>query len=145
MRTLYPILVGLLAAPIGAAAAVLVAYALLALRMGENQGRRGLLAGVMGIPIGLVAGFIAGHTLAAWLRDGGAGLWSRAAAGIALAVPAAVVAAVIGLIAGTHMAEARGVSNYAGERGAWGLFYVALPAAVVIGVIAFLVGRRVVG
>ncbi|MCW5554377.1 MAG: hypothetical protein KIS67_19735 [Verrucomicrobiae bacterium] len=141
MKVFYPILVGLLSAPIASVVVTLATYGVFCLFMAENQGRRGLLAGVLGIPVGLFTGFIVGHTVTTWLLFSSYTLWRSLALGLLIAVPAAIIVGGLGLILGTHLAEARGISNYAGERAAWGLFHVALPAAVLIGIAAFLLGR----
>ena len=143
MKVFYPILVGVLSAPVASALVTLATYGVFCLFMPENQGRRGLLAGVLGIPIGGFAGFVVGHTVTSWLVHCSPTAWSSAALGLAVALPAGLIAGLLGLIGGTRLAEARGVTNYAGERAAWGLFYVALPAAVVIGIAAFLLGRLI--
>lgn len=143
MKTFYPILVGLLSAPIASVVVTLAAYGVFCLLMPENQGRRGLLAGVLGIPVGLFVGFILGHTVTLWLLHSSQTLWRSVALGLVIAVPTAVVVGGLGLTVGTHLAEARGISNYAGERAAWGLFHVALPAAVLIGIVTFLMGRLI--
>lgn len=147
----YPILVGVLGAPVVALLTIVVAYLILACVMPENEGRRGLLAGVLGLPIGTALGFIAGYSIACYLRDmptsshtGLAGFRAATLAGLAMGVPAGLIAAAVGLIVGTHLAEARGVTNYAGERAAWGLFYVALPAGVLTAAVGFIVGREIV-
>jgi hypothetical protein len=115
MLTILSILTGILAAPIGSVLAILLVYGVLILRgRSEDQGRRGLLAGVLGIVPGAIVGFSVGMTLAnvgathplAWLAHLGAALLGAIAVGT------------IGLIIGTHCAEARGVTNYAGERAA---------------------------
>lgn len=139
--SLYAILIGLLAMPFGAVLGLLGMYGFLSLRMSENQGRRGLLAGVIGIPAGLIIGFIAGSTLGSWLTNGSNENWRGVLGGSAMAVLAALVFGFIALIAGMRIAENRGVTNYAGERAAWGLFYVSLPIAVITGIGGFLFGR----
>lgn len=143
MKVFCPILVGLLSAPIASVVVTLATYGVFCLFMVENQGRRGLLAGVLGIPVGLFIGFIAGHTATTWLLFSSDTFWRSLALGLVIAVPAAIIVGGLGLILGTHLAEARGISNYAGERAAWGLFHVALPAAVLIGIAAFLLGRLI--
>ncbi len=143
MKVIYPILVGLLSAPIASVVVTLATYGVFCLFMAENQGRRGLLAGVLGIPVGLFVGFILGHTVTLWLLHSSQTLWRSVALGLVIAVPIAVIIGGLGLIVGTYLAETRGISNYAGERAAWGLFHVALPAAVLIGTAAFLLGRLI--
>lgn len=141
---MYPILIGVLAAPVAAGLSVLVLYAVLTRFMGENQGRRGLLAGAIGLPLGVLAGFAAGHTLGCGLRDGGAGLLSRTLSGLALGTLTSALTLVLGVIVGVRIAERRGVTNYAGERAAWAWCYVALPAAVTMFMLAFVLGRSLV-
>jgi hypothetical protein len=60
--------------------------------------------------------------------------------GLAAGLAAAAVLFAIGLVAGIPLAAKRGVSNYAGERAAWSLFYVALPLGVAGGIAGFLAG-----
>lgn len=141
VRTLFPILLGLLATVPGAILGVLTAYALLALRMPESQGRRGLAAGIFGSVPGAIAGFIAAHALASWIQDGGGGPCRGVIAGAAAAGLAAFLAGLLALVAGVHLAEARGISNYAGERAAWSLLYIALPTALAAGAVAYLLTR----
>jgi hypothetical protein len=66
-------------------------------------------------------------------------------AGAATGLLAAVVLFIPGWIAGIRWAEARGISNYAGERAAWGLIHVALPLAVVGGTGGFVLGYWLMG
>ncbi len=61
--------------------------------------------------------------------------------GLLATVPAAFLAGLLALVAGVHLAEARGISNYAGERAAWSLLYIALPTALAAGVVAYLLTR----
>lgn len=92
------------------------------------KGRRALVASVYGIAPGVIGGFWLGFAL---VRP------AKALAGVAVGLTTAVVLFVVGLIAGIRWAAARGVSNYAGERAAWGLFYVAMPLAVAGGIGGF--------
>jgi hypothetical protein len=131
------ILAGLLAAPVGLLAGTLAAYGILALRMPEREGRRGLLAGTIGGPLGAVGGFILGFEGAWWVREGGGG---SAVLGLLFAIPMGLIAATAGLVLGTHLAERRGVTNYAGERAAFGLYYVAIPAGVLAAAGGFVLG-----
>jgi hypothetical protein len=135
LHDLIGLLSGVLVAPIGAVACVLLVYAVLALAgRDEDQGRRGLLAGVIGIIPGAVIGFLVGLSLAsadpaspnAWIAHFGAALLDAIAVGA------------IGWIVGNHRAEARGMGETPCERSTWSLFYVALPLALTNGVGLFL-------
>ncbi|MCK6461209.1 MAG: hypothetical protein L6Q95_15105 [Planctomycetes bacterium] len=137
MSWLVAIVAGILAAPVGFALGTLAAYGILALRMPEREGRRGLLAGTIGGPIGAIGGFILGFRGAWWVREGGGG---SVALGLILGIPLGLVAAAVGLVLGTGLAERRGITNYAGERAAWGLYYVAIPAGVVAAAGGFVLG-----
>ncbi len=137
MNWLIAIVAGLLAAPVGFLAGTLAAYGILALRMPEREGRRGLLAGTIGGPLGAVGGFIAGFQGAWWVREGGGGGFVL---GLLFGIPMGLLAATAGLVFGTHLAERRGVTNYAGERAAWGLYYVAIPAGILAGAGGFVLG-----
>jgi hypothetical protein len=137
MNWLIAVVAGVLCAPVGFLAGTLAAYGILALRMPEREGRRGLLAGTIGGPLGAVGGFFVGFQGAWWVREGGGrGL----AGGLLFAVPLGLIAATAGLVLGTHLAERRGVTNYAGERAAWGLYYVAIPAGIVAAAGGFVLG-----
>lgn len=143
MPWLWSILAGVLAAPVGFLVGTFVAYGILKLRrVSELGGRRGLLAGTIGGPIGIVLGFMLGFQGAWWVIGGGGGSWRGFLAGCIFGIPGGVVAGALGLIAGVHMAERRGVTNYMGERAAWGLYYVAIPALVVVAAGGFLLGWR---
>lgn len=146
MHWLYQILAGLLAAPVGFALGTAVAYAWLSWRgVSEAQGRRGLLAGTAGGPLGVIAAFVAGHQTAGWLLDGGGGSWRTVFSGLLVGLPAAAILGTVALVAGVHLAERRGVTNYAGERAAWALYWLALPTAVVTAIIGFLAGGWLLG
>lgn len=140
---MYPILLGLLGAPIGAALLTPAFYLLLCGLMTEQQGRRGLLAGALGIPLGVASGFVAGYTGACWLRDGAGGLLGRTLCGLALAAPAGLASAGAALIYGARVAEARGIGAHARERLAWGLLHIALPIGLLVGAAAFVAGHAV--
>jgi len=58
--------------------------------------------------------------------------------GLAAGLAFAAVLFVLGLVAGIPLAAKRGISNYAGERAAWSLFYVALPLGAAGGIAGFL-------
>lgn len=132
---------GLAMAPIGAIAGLALAYILLLLGgVSEHEGRRGMLAAAYGLLPGAMAGFWAGFTIVEWSMTWHV-VWRATAAGCALGLLLAVVVGTAGLNAGIHLAEARGISNYAGERAAWSLFYVAFPLALAGAVCGFLVGR----
>ena len=141
MNWVWSILAGVLAAPVGFVLGTLAAYGILKLyRVSELGGRRGLLAGTIGGPIGIIAGFMLGFQGAWWVIGGGGGSWRGFVAGCLFGIPGGLVAGAVGLFAGTHWAERRGVTNYMGERAAWGLYYVAIPALVVVASGGFLFG-----
>lgn len=132
---------GFAGAPLGAVLGLVIAYLLLMFSgVSEMEGRRGLLAGLYGVVPGLIIGFIAGFQLTLWLLTRYTA-WRQLIAGAAAALLFALLLGVAGFVMGYHWAEARGVSNYAGERGAWALFYVSLPGAAIGGIAGFLLGR----
>jgi hypothetical protein len=137
MTWVVSIVAGVLAAPVGFLAGTLAAYAILSRTTPEAQGRRGLLAGTIGGPIGAVGAFILGFQGVWWVREGGG---SGLVGGLLFAIPLGVLASVAGLVLGTHLAERRGVTNYAGERAAWGLYYVAIPSGLVFAAGGFVLG-----
>jgi hypothetical protein len=141
MRTwLSAILGGLALAPVCGLVALVVAYAAMAWRgVTEHEGRRGMLAFLYGLLLGVPLGFWIGFKLAWWLCTGGG---SRAAIGLGalLCVLGVLAVGVPALVAGIHLAERRGVSHSGGERTAWALRRVALPAAALGGVAAFALG-----
>jgi hypothetical protein len=106
----------------------------------EREGRRGLLAGTVGVPLGAIGGFGLGWQGAWMVVDGGGGAWRPFCAGALLAVPTATVLGIAALGLGTAWAKRRGVTNYAGERAAWALYRVALPTVVLAGCGAFALG-----
>lgn len=141
MNWLYSILAGVLAAPVGFVLGTLVAYGILALRrVPEREGRRGLLAGTIGGPIGIILGFMAGFQGASWVMEGGGGTTRRLLAGCLFGIPGGLLAGTVALVLGIHWAERRGVTNYAGERAAWSLYYVAIPTLVLTAAGGFLFG-----
>ena len=97
----------------------------------EHEGRRGMLAFLYGLLLGVPLGFWIGFKLAWWLCTGGGG--SRAAIGLGalLCVLGVLALGVPALLAGIHLAERRGVSHSGGERTAWALRRVALQGQVV--------------
>lgn len=138
-------LAGLACAPVGALAGLAVAYGILTWRgVSEMEGRRGFLAGFYGIVPGIVLGFWAGFAIVRRLQTQYAERRAMVA-GAAAGLLAAVCLFVPGWIAGIRWAENRGASNYAGERAAWGLFYVALPLGVAGGIGGFMLGYVVMG
>jgi len=132
---------GLLVAPVGFALGTLLHYAWLAWRgMREDQGRRGLLAATIGGPLGAIGGFWLGFQTSWWLLEGGGSPWRGFVAGCLIGLPAAAIAGTIALVAGVKLAERRRVTNYAGERAAWALYYVALPTTFVVAASGFVLG-----
>jgi hypothetical protein len=129
MSWLYPSIAGLLAAPCGGVLGILVTYAILALRaVSEREGRRGLAAFAYGAIPGVILGFLLAFRFASWLSQGGGGEWRRVLAGVSIALPLAIIAGAVGLVVGTHWAEARGVLHEGGARARWARRFVALPA-----------------
>lgn len=132
---------GFAGAPLGALLGLVIAYVCLMLQgVSEMEGRRGLLAAVFGLLPGFIAGFMGGFQITMWMLTRYV-VWRQLIAGAAAGVLLAMLLGVAGFFLGYHWAEARGVSNYAGERGAWALFYVAFPGAALGGVAGFLLGR----
>jgi hypothetical protein len=80
-----------------------------------------------------------------WLRRGEPEPPVRFAAAVLLAIVLALLAGLSGWIAGIRRAEARGVSNYAGERAAWGFAWYALPALIAGAVGGFALGTALFG
>jgi hypothetical protein len=135
-----------LSIPLGAIAGVALLYVGLALGgMSEREGRRGLTAGVFGLVPGGIGGFMAGFAGAQWIQSGSEAATRGLLAGIVTGVLLALVLGFAGLLVGIPLAESRGVTNYAGERAAWSLFYVALPTAALAGIGGFLLGRWLAG
>lgn len=141
---LLSILGGIALAPLGAVVGTIVTYYGLALRgMAEDQGRRGLLAGLIGGGGGLVLGFYAGFQVAWWIIDGDGGNthpWAGAILSALFGLLGATLLGVPGLYFGVLLAEHQGVTNYMGERAAWALFWVAIPLAALGGLAGFLLG-----
>ena len=118
----WAMLGGLAGAPLGAMLGLVIAYLLLMLAgISEMEGRRGMLAGLYGIVPGLILGFIAGFQITSWLFTRYTA-WRQLIAGAAAALLLALLLGVAGFVMGYHWAEARGVSHYAGGRGAWAVF-----------------------
>lgn len=137
----WSILAGLLAAPLGFAAGTAVAWLWFGWRGAtEREGRRGLLAGTIGGPIGVVVGFYLAFQSAWWLLDGGGGALRSVLIGCLFGLPAAIVVGGLAVILGIRLAERRGVTNYAGERAAFALYYLAIPAAVSTAIAGFVAG-----
>lgn len=143
---LLSILGGIALAPVGGIVGLAIVYGVLYLRrVSEHEGRRGFLAFLLGFLPGLPLGFYAGFRIA-WLLSGSApGPWRRLVLAAMVSLLGMIAASVPAMIGGVHLAEARGVSHYAGERAAWALFYIALPAAAVLGGGGFLLGWWLAG
>lgn len=127
LHSLLTLLSGVLVAPIGSIVCVLLVYQILRLlKRSEDQGRRGLLAGVLGIIPGGIVGFLIGLSLAgtdpanpqAWIAHLGAAILDSLTIGT------------LGWIVGTHRAEALRIAGTARERSNWSLLFVALPIAL---------------
>ena len=134
---LVSVLGGLAAVPLAIALGIAICYGVLYLRrVSEHEGRRGFLAMLWGSIGGAPLGFYAGFTLAQ-ASLGVQAVWQRAVLSGLASLLAASVALALSFIGGYRLAEARGVTNYAGERGAWALFYVALPITLGMAAAAF--------
>lgn len=146
MDLCWSILLALLAAPLAGALGLVSAYLALALRgVSEHEGRRGLLAFVLGFLPGALLGFVLVARAVWWLRRGDPEPAARFAAAVLLALACALLAGFGGWVAGIHRAEARGISNYAGERAAWGFAWYALPALIAGAVGGFALGTMLLG
>lgn len=134
---LISILGGLAVVPLAIALGIAITYGILYLRrVSEHEGRRGFLAILYGIVAGAPLGFYFGFTLARSCL-GAESVWKRAALSGLASLLGASIALVVSFIAGYRIAESRRVTNYAGERGAWTLFYIALPFTLLITAAAF--------
>lgn len=143
MNWVWATAAGLAAVPLGGILGLAVAYVwLMWSGTSEHEGRRGMLAAIYGIVPGGIGGFWLGSSAAQWFLTRHLP-WRATIAGCALGLLFAVFLGIAGLIGGVPLAESRGISNYAGERGAWALFHVALPLALAGGVGGFLLGRFV--
>jgi hypothetical protein len=143
---LLAILAGVLAAPVGFVLGTLVAYGALTLRgMTEREGRRGLLAGTFGGPLGAIGGFMLGFQGYWWLEGGGGGGLAGLLGGCLFGIPLGLLVGAAGLVCGIRLAERRKVTNYMGERAAWGFYYVALPSGVLTACGGFLLGWWMLG
>jgi hypothetical protein len=134
---LISILGGLAVVPVAIALAGAISYGLLYLRrVSEHEGRRGFLAILYGIIGGAPLGFYGGFTLAQSCL-GAESIWQRATLSGLVSLLGASVALIVTFIGGYRLAEARRVTNYAGERGAWALFYFALPITLIVAAALF--------
>ena len=141
MSWLWPVVGGLAAAPVGAAGLVILLYIGLALTgTTEHEGRRGLLALAVGIPLGLIGGFLSGAGAVAWLAERYA---ESNAAGIATGCFLSIALGVTGFYYGVMWAEDRGVPM--GSRAIWGLTRVAIPLAAAGAIGGYLLGRHLSG
>lgn len=128
---------GLAVVPIAITLGIIVSYGILYLRrVSEHEGRRGFLAILYGIIGGAPLGFYGGFTLTQACL-GAESIWQRAALSGLASLAGATIAFVGSIIGGYRLAEARRVTNYAGERGAWAFFYFALPITFVVAAAAF--------
>lgn len=134
---LISVLGGLAVVPLAIGLGIVISYGILYLRrVSEHEGRRGFLAVLYGTITGTPLGFYGGYTLAQSCL-GTESVWQRAALSGLASLLAASIAFVMSFLGGYRIAEARRVTNYAGERGAWALFYFALPITLVIAAAVF--------
>lgn len=134
---LVSVLGGLAVVPVAIALSIAISYGILYLRrVSEHEGRRGFLAILYGIITGTPLGFYGGFTLAQSCL-GAESVGQRAALSGLVSLLGASAAFAATFIGGYRLAEARRVTNYAGERGAWALFYFALPITLVIAAALF--------
>jgi hypothetical protein len=146
MDLFWSLLLALLAAPVVGGAALFATYGILTLRgVSEREGRRGLLAFALGFLPGALLGFALALRLVWWLRRGEPSSLARFLAALGLALLLALLAGLGGWIFGIARAEARGVSNYAGERAAWGFLRWALPCSVLGALGGFALGNALFG
>ncbi|MBK9386344.1 MAG: hypothetical protein IPN34_16145 [Planctomycetes bacterium] len=146
MDLCWSIVLALLATPLAGALGLVVAYLALARRgVSEHEGRRGLLAFVLGFLPGALLGFVVVARAVWWLRRSDPEPAERFAAAVLLALVLALLAGLGGWVAGIHRAEARGISNYAGERAAYGFVWYALPALIAGAVGGFALGTVLFG
>ncbi len=118
---------GLAVVPVAIVLTIAISYGLLYLRrVSEHEGRRGFQAIFYGIITGGPLGFYGGFALAQSCL-GAESVWQRAILSGLASLLGASITLVATFIGGHRLAEARRVTNYAGERGAWSLFYIALP------------------
>jgi hypothetical protein len=136
---LLSILGGLAMVPVAILLGVAIAYGVLYLkRVREHEGRRGFLAMLYGVIFGAPSGFYLGFSIAqACLGVESDSVWRRAILSGLVSLLGASIAFIITFISGVHLAEARGVTNYAGERAAWSLFHIALPITFIVSAIVF--------
>lgn len=130
MQTLFSLLIGALAAPlVGLLCFLLLSWVFTwRTRFGA---RRHFMAFALGFVPGTLVGFCASCELAAWLVLGREGSWRTVLWSTLMGTALASSAGFSGLLVGMRWARARRVTNYCGERAAWGLVWVGLPAALV--------------
>ena len=135
--TLVSVLGGLAIVPVAIALSIVICYGILYLRrVSEHEGRRGFLAILYGIIFGAPLGFYGGFT-AAQSCLGAESVWQRATLSGLASLLGSSITIVATFIGGYRLAEARRVTNYAGERGAWALFYFTLPITLIVAAALF--------
>ena len=139
---IFSVLGGLALAPVGAVVGLVIAYAVVGWRgVTEYQGKRGMLAFLYALILGVPLGFWAGFRLARWLcvaaavgsQGAGVGL------GALLSILGMLAAGFPAMVYGSDLAEGRRVANHPNQRNVWALWRVALPAALLGGVAVFLI------
>jgi hypothetical protein len=134
---LVSILGGLAVVPVAIALGIAISYGILYLRrVSEHEGRRGFLAILYGIIVGAPLGFYGGFTLAQSCL-GTESVWQRATLSGLASLLGSSITIVATFIGGYRLAEARRGTNYAGERGAWALFYFTLPITLIVAATLF--------
>jgi hypothetical protein len=137
---LFSLLGGLAIAPVGAIIALVIAYAVVGWRgVTEHEGRRGMLAFLYALTLGIPLGFWAGFTLARRLCVLSAAGSPGAAVALSamLSILGVLAAGFPAMIYGSDLAERRPVANHPNQRNAWALTHIALPAALLGGLAAF--------
>lgn len=146
MDLFWSILIGVLAAPLAGVLGLLLAYGLLKFRgISEYQGRRGLLAFVQGFLPGSIIGMIAVARFVWWLRRGEPDSLAQFLGAVLLALIVGLSCGFVGWVYGIKLAEKRRVTNYAGERAAWGFIRVAFPTLVATSLGGFWIGTLLFG